>query len=453
MPRMVRGFFINGKGNMIFSWLKKVARFSALIGVAALPLSAADAAVVDRYAPVYAQPVKASSLKDPLSTIIAFPFEVLRWPVDQGAIFTEKYALAEKTKWFYTYLTDHGIHPDFGNVPGTGLQGGLRLDLPRLTDLKSTYPDFLWDVWTYYGANVYFQSGTKFGIEKIAGTDFFSNATFQYEDRFQDNFFGIGPDTSRGDGTTYKIQTTKLNLETGYEFSPSLHAAAYLTHSLNVIGEGEDHRKGQIGRFGTLAGNHGDKILTLGAKLEHNTRDYEDVPTKGGYQKFDFSYNEGIDSSIARYLTYRAEAAHFLRAGSTRRIFAIRGLMEHHDEVNGGTIPFYNLSKLGGYGGFSSFSETLRGYDTNRFFGETALLFNFEYRYTIWEHKGLQLDSVPFFDFGQTFNEFSRFQFRDFRTSYGAELRLSIAKHNIFNVSVAHGDEGTWLYLCSKKAF
>lgn len=152
-------------------------------------------------------------------------------------------------------------------------------------------------------------------------------------------------------------------------------------------------------------------------------------------------------------MTYRADIAQYFKVGSPRRIFAIRGLAEHHDEINGGNVPFYNMSKLGGYGTLPEQSHTLRSYHVNRFFGESLLLFNIEYRYAIWEYRELQLDAVPFFDIGQTFGEWSDFQFKDFRESYGLEFRVYAARNNLINISIAHGDEGTNFFVRSKKAF
>src|SRR6185295_17786064 len=116
--------------------------------IAMVALTVLAQAAEDRYAPTYTKPLKSSATKDPLSTLIALPFEILRWPMDKGSMFMEKNALPEKAKWIYTYLTDHGIHPAFGG-PG-GWQGGLKIDIPRLADFKTRNPDFLWDAWLYY---------------------------------------------------------------------------------------------------------------------------------------------------------------------------------------------------------------------------------------------------------------------------------------------------------------
>lgn len=428
---------------------------ATVFGALFLQTFLAFSAPADKYAPVYEKPLKSVALKDPVSSLLAFPFEIFRWPMSQNLLFAQKYHLDQKFQWLYTYLKNHGITPSVGYSGGTGFQAGLQLDIPRLTDLKTTYPDFIFNAWVDYGFGNHFQTGTEVGVEKIAGTDFFASGLVNYERRFEEDFYGIGPDTSRGDGTSYEIETTKVEGKLGYEFSPSLRTIFYLDYRNNNISEGDDERKGQLSYFTAknLKGLSGDKILSFRGELKHDTRNFKDAPTKGGYQQLSMGYSEGLGDSDARYLTYRVDAAQYFKVGSPRRIFALRGLMEQHDEVNGGYVPFYDSAKLGGYGDAFQQSETLRSYGTNRFFGNTLLLFNVEYRYAIWEYKELQLDAVPFVDVGQVFDEWSRFQFRDFKESYGLEFRLYVARTSLLNISVAKGDEGTNFFVRTKKAF
>ena len=435
---------------------KKYGMIFALLGVLIFQALPAFSAPADKYAPVYERPLKAAALKDPISYLLAIPFEIVRWPMDQNLLFVQKYHLDQKFEWAYTYLKNHGITPSVGYGGGLGFQAGLKLDIPRLTDLKTTYPDFIFDTWVNYGSNVYFQAGTEIGVEKIAGTDFFVSGVAQYERRFEEDFYGVGPDTSLGDGISYKMETTTLDGKVGYEFSPNLKSVFHVKYRNINIGDGEDDQKGQRSYFGPakLNGISGDRILTLAGELKHDTRDFKDAPTKGGYQQAYMAYNEGLGDSNARYLTYRVDAAHYLKVGSPRRIFALRGLFEQNDEVNGGYVPFYDASRLGGYSSAEpQQSETLRSYTTNSFYGNALLLFNLEYRYAIWEYKELQLDAVPFFDIGQVFEDWSSFQFRDFNESYGLELRLYVARVSLLHVSLAHGDEGTNFFVRTKKAF
>ncbi len=418
-------------------------------------ISAGHLFAYDKYAPVYSKPLKSSSLKDPLSTLLALPFEMIRWPVSKSLLLVEKKALPKKIEWAYSYLKNHGIEPSVGYMSGEGMQGGLKLDLPRLSGLQSKYPDLIFDAWTYYGNEVYFKAGTEVGVERIAETPVSATAFFEYQNRREEDFYGIGPDASRGNGVSYEEESTTVAGKIGYEFSHSLKSFVRMTYQNTNIGNGEDEHKGQLDYFGrqNIPGGHGDKTLAWDLGLNHDTRDFSDAPTEGGYRKLGFGYTEGLQESNASYLTYSADAAQYFKIGSKRRIFAIRGVVEHQDEINGGNIPFYRMSKLGGYGTTPEKSHALRSYAVNRFTDESLMLFNFEYRYAIWEYREMHMDAVPFFDFGQVFGEWSDMQFKDFKESYGLEFRVYVARVNLLNLSIAHGDEGTNFFVRSKKAF
>ena len=145
--------------------------------------------------------------------------------------------------------------------------------------------------------------------------------------------------------------------------------------------------------------------------------------------------------------------AKYFRLWSPRRIFVARLFGEHNAELNHGTIPFYNLARLGGAGGNTRDSETMRGYSYNRFYGESALLLNLEYRYTVMEYKEFKGKVALFNDLGQVFGEIHQFDIADFRESYGVGFYLSYARNTLLNFSVAHSNDGTQFYIKNKLAF
>ena len=95
----------------------------------------------------------------------------------------------------------------------------------------------------------------------------------------------------------------------------------------------------------------------------------------------------------------------------------------------------------------------MRGYVYNRFYGDSSLLLNLEYRYTVMEYKKFKVKTAIFSDTGQVFGEIHEFQFKDFRESYGVGFYLSYARNTLLNFSVAHSNEGTQFYVKNKLAF
>jgi hypothetical protein len=196
----------------------------------------------------------------------------------------------------------------------------------------------------------------------------------------------------------------------------------------------------------------GDEIASWILEAKHDSRDSRELPEEGGFQRLHFSYNKGIKSSSG-YFKYRAEAAHFLKVGSERRVFGMRALLEHNDEVGDREVPFFNMSRLGGYGTFPRYGDTHRGYKRDRFYDESLLLFNFEYRWNIMEYRDWRLDPVLYTDIGQVFGEFSHFQMDDFRFSYGISFRISFEKNVVLALDLARSSEGFEFYAKTKTPF
>lgn len=194
-------------------------------------------------------------------------------------------------------------------------------------------------------------------------------------------------------------------------------------------------------------------MITLSGELVHDTRNQKENSTIGGRQRLALSYNEGLNSSLARYFKYEVDLSHYFRLWSDRRVLAVHFYGEHNDELNEGQVPFHQMAKLGGYGSWPYLSHPLRGFDFNRFYDESTVLFNIEYRYTIWEYRDLKVDTIFFWDEGQVFGEFGEFQFKDFRESYGIGFRFSIVNAMVLALELAHGDEGTNFYVKGSAPF
>jgi len=434
--------------------------------LSALPFYAsAQELSYDRYAPMMredpagarrAAPLRSSRAKNIATHFLVYPFEIIRWPIDKGLVLTEKYYLDKKVQWVYDTVEDQGIVPRGHIVRLGSLGGGADVDFIRLIRQKENFPDATLRAWADWSKDTNFDFGSEMGLERIANTNFHVSEMFRYQNLLEEHFYGIGPNTSAGDGTSYRREGTTLETKAGYRWSPTTGADLNFAYRNINITNGEDGGRGIIDRIfptGSIPGLDGDEILSFGGEAVHDTRNLKASSTRGGRRRFGFSYHEGLYGSRARYFKYEAEANQYQSLGSPRRVLAFHFYGEHNDEINNGTVPFYQMAKLGGFGAYPRMSHTLRGSDFNRFFDESAVLFNLEYRYTIWEYRDFKLDSVLFWDEGQAFGEFSRFQLKDFRESYGLGFRVSAVDHVFFSIEIAHGDEGTRFYVKSSTPF
>ncbi len=402
----------------------------------------------DRYASLYREKPAAPSLLSKVSTdFLTYPFELLRWPATRGAGMFDKYHLWDKVHWLYERSVDLGVTPRFD---------GADFDFLRMTGVRAQFPDTTIKGWTSYQPNNYFSVGGKVGMERIADTAVRTFTSIHYENRPQQYFYGIGPNTSRGEGTSYRMEGTTVQGEIGYSKDPSMSMDFFTAYKRVNITNGEDGGRGIIDTTfpnQTIPGLDGDEIISSGVKVARDMRNFKENSTKGYLARAEASFNEGLFHSNARYYRYNAEFINYTRLGTNRRVFVSRLYGEHNNEAHGHSVPFHQMARLGGYGMASDLAQTLRGYDRNRFTDESAILLNAEYRYTVYEYRDWKIDTILFFDAGQVFNDFGKFQFQDFRETYGGGFRLSILNNVFLSVELGHGDEGTHFYVKSRSPF
>ncbi|MBI3316501.1 MAG: BamA/TamA family outer membrane protein [Candidatus Omnitrophica bacterium] len=418
--------------------------------------SHAQSVSYDRYASVYQHPARTSLRKNIAQHFLLYPFELLRWPMDKGLIFTEEYHIDKKAQWIYDKIGEQGIIP-YVNIISIGNFGaGADVDFIRLARFKENFPDAVVKSWIQWTHSVNFEVGSRLGFERFLDTNFRTFGTVKYQNKPEEHFYGIGPHTSAGDGTSYRIEQTTLEASAGYNWVPNFSLDGnFAFHNVNIT-NGEDGGRGQVDRTfapAVINGLGGDEMISLGLDFNHDTRNMNENSTTGGQERLTFSFYEGLDDSNASFFKYTAEASRYFRLGSDRRILAFHVYGEHNDENAGHYVPFHQMAKLGGFGSYPRSSHTLRGFDFNRFFDDSAALLNVEYRYNIWQYRDFKVDSVIFLDEGQVFGEFSEFMFNDFRESYGLGFRLIAANHIIFSLEIAHGDEGTQFYAKSSSPF
>ena len=449
---------------------KRLLFFSFLLGLATAlrpPPLQAEEIFYDRYAPLWREgPLKkspsksAEAFQDMGKHFLVYPFELVRWPVDQTLVYVEEHHLYDKVSWIYERVKDFGVTPRVvkGSSVRDGFGGGFDLELVKLARLKERFPDLTVETSSLWTIDYLTAYGAKIRQDKIASTGFFAGGNFKYENRGEEHFYGVGPHTSLGDGTSYRMERTVLESFFGYEFLNTWNLKGIFGYRNVNITNGEDGGRGIIDEIFVATGRQripglsGDQILSGDVELEHDNRDSKDVPTEGGYERFRFGFNKGLENDSG-YFKYRGEAAHFFKLFSDRRVLAFRGVVESNDELGGRQTPFFEMARLGGYGTYPRYGEVHRGYRRDRFYDESVLLFNMEYRWAAWEYRNLVMDSVLFSDVGQVFGEWRDFQFSNFRVSYGLGFRVSLEKSIVVGLEIARANEGTEFYVTTKAPF
>lgn len=428
-----------------------------LILVGNPPLFArAEDATYDKYTATLRDSRSDSASKVIAANLLTYPLELVRWPLGRLAKVTDEQSFLAKTRYVIEKAADYGVIPIFDSVTlGSNLYG-VSVDYVRLLRQKNNYPNFVVKNWFSYAPKISFNVGGKIGLERIADTGFHAFGSMDYTNLPREYFYGIGPHTSKADGSSYHIEETKIDGLFGYSPNPAWNFDTRTGYKRVNITDGRVKGRPNIDNYfnpAAIPGLDGDELFHTGLEMTRDTRDYESDSTQGNLLRLGWHFNEGLYNSEARFFQYVTEAAQYVPLWSKRRVFVARFFADYNNALPGHEVPFHQMARLGGYGTFPRTSQTLRAYEYNRFFDNGSALLNFEYRYNIWEHGDWKVDAVTFYEVGQVFERFRKFNFSEFRQSYGVGLRLAVLRHIIGSVELAHGDEGTQFYVKSSAPF
>lgn len=187
-----------------------------------------------------------------------------------------------------------------------------------------------------------------------------------------------------------------------------------------------------------LSGLGVNTMFSIGGSIAFDFTNKGMRTNTGTYLKFFYDYHNDLNNNLYEYQRFQLMAEQYIPVPfmAKNRRFYIRGLAEKKDRLNGKDIPFYDLSKLGG-------PFNLRGFDKDRFRGLGRLLFNFEYRYPIWDN----LDGFFFLDEGQVFDGFEDISFDRFHLGYGTGIRFDSPTGIGMNLGLGWSKETFRFYL------
>ena len=252
-------------------------------------------------------------------------------------------------------------------------------------------------------------------------------------------FFGIGNDTPERDETTYTHRSTRLKLSAGINLTRDM-SLLFTEHYSDVrLDPGVIPSLPQIRtNFPGILGIEGAQVLGHRLTWLYDTRDTVMMPSKGRYVALYAELNQNLNHDEPnRWGRFSLDARQFIPHGSDRMVFAGRFLI---DAVAGQGIPFYERPMLGG-------ENTLRGFGTNRFIDDIAVLFNFEERIRVIRRRifdnTIELEIAPFLDVGRVTDDFRRDRLRRIQYNPGVGFRFLARPNVAARLDVAHGRDGS----------
>jgi len=333
-----------------------------------------------------------------------------------------------------------GFSPRFGGLPtGAGFALGTNYMMPyqgpSAPDVHGTA------AWTLRGYQMY---GLQVGRIREAGASIYLDLNYRYFP--QEDFFGLGPQSSVIDRTDFTFEQASYEGVVGY----SLNSWLRLAGSAGVLqvntGPGTDRRFPDTrelfdDRSAPGLGAQPD-FLRLTTAVIADYRDTPGNPHSGGSLAAAFSRYEDWREDAYNFSRFELDARHYIPVGSSVRILALRFYTSSDQPDDGSRVPFYFQQTLGG-------GDALRGFREYRFRGRNHLYMSGEYR---WEPVRA-VEFALFYDAGKVFSRFGDFDFRGLRKSVGAGVRFKTSENTVFRVDGARSDEGTRLYLKFGRSF
>lgn len=349
-------------------------------------------------------------------------------------------------------LSNPFIRPTFGGL-GDGSGFGAGVYLSTANRLSENYKLFF----SAHGTTksyVETLAGVEFAPRHFAGGRVRLDLVGRYRLRPEEDFWGLGTNSSRSDRTTYSLEERGIRAQSSLRVARSLRVGALLDYSSSTVTNGRDKRFPTINQLFSAADLPGSlsgaALLGTGLFAEYEGRDEPRNPHTGIYARFAATSNDSVGRGDFGFINYSIDARGYVSLGTKRRTLALRLLGDFNDPKGGSAVPFFRLARLGD-------GETLRGYDSYRFHGRHALHGTVEYRYQLastFDSNGTAgIDAIAFTDVGQVFNRRSELSVDNLRATWGGGLQFSSRRSTLFRILYARSPEGSRVFFSFGPSF
>jgi len=366
------------------------------------------------------------------SHALAFPstlWNAVWYPVGQFTIWMEqKHVHQQLINFFFNKAHTGAIFPVISFGGNTGVAGGIIAFHNNLFNRqKSLNFTFL------YGSSDDNSAIFTYTDPEVWGSPAILKLTAEYFNDSDENHFIGGNFSRESDRSSYAITRRNAQLDLGFPLSSTITWDFMAKFEHFDIEPSDESRFGE--RFPTdIPGIGMNNIGAIGAILTFDFRNGWPRTLSGALLKIGYDFNSEFSDAQFQFHHYFGEFQTFVSLpllAKNRRVSA-RARLDKVENVAGKDIPFYALSMLGD-------ENTLRGFDQNRFRGKGALMFNFEYRYPIYD----TWDAVIFLDEGQVFDEYEQLRLDRFHWGAGFGLRFMTSTGFLFRLEFGFSNEKT----------
>jgi len=333
-------------------------------------------------------------------------------------------------------LKGDGIYPRIGGLsPGSGLAGGA--GYRRHLD------------WAFVDVSAAVSTKAYRGIDAAltwVNTTFVDVSTkLTFRNNTQDDFYGLGIDTTDATRVDYGIRATDVSTRAAAHVTPWMRIGADVGYFIPEVRHGRDAHLRTIESIFTDATAPGlaqqPHFVHDSVFAEVDSVDAHGFPRRGGFYRA--AYSLWNDRTLEQYNFRRFDivGSHFVSV-ARNDVIALRLGLTYANNAPGDRIPFYLLPYVGG-------GDTVRSFREFRFRDENAGLFNAEFRHKV--HSMVYV--AGFVDFGKVAHDWQDINPTNTRHAYGFGVRGGTDARTYLRLDIARGDEGTRVFLKLTPAF
>lgn len=320
------------------------------------------------------------------------------------------------------YTTDFGVI--FGGmISRTDLRGGIK-----------PYRNYI-NAMVITSTKGHFEIQTEYDNPRTFGTDIRSKISPYFYKIYDDNYFGIGNETTfsinKWNKNYYQVETVSVGLD--YKGRLPLYQKIGYDKRLDFlmlagVGYEVPRATSKLSLFSmdNPPGYRGGWTNYLGTGFEWENVDNEFIPTRGNRAELKFSYYPKFLLSDFNFGLLKASATQYFHFHLIRKIIVAQRLQWNESF---GNTPFWMMPHLGN-------EQNMRGYPLYRFIGKANMIYNLELRTWLFSIPSLKIriGGQLFMDAGKIYNDKQNYVdfFGHWKRTFGFGGALSLFNKDFF---------------------
>lgn len=334
-----------------------------------------------------------------------------------------------------------GFYPVVGSlVRGGGLAAGVGFRQ------RPWHERLFVDVAGAWSYKDYRQAQVGLSAPHVGGSPVDAGVGVRWYDFPQEDFFGLGPQTSRVDRVSFTLRGTDIFAQTMARRAGWLVTRVRVGQHRYDLATGADPRFPSVeDRFtdGSAPGLAGAPTLNYAeGAIGIDTRDQAGNTRSGGLYNLSFgAYRDGSADAFD-FNRVDVKLLHVIPIFDKKRGIALHAAASRIDPNGASRVPFFLMPTVGG-------ADSLRGFREFRFRDAAAVVLNAEYR---WEAFS-GLDLALFVDAGDVGPTWRSLVGKRLRSAWGLGFRFNTNRHVFLRVDAAGGREGPRIWVAMGPVF